>query len=145
MASSCAQNTRRTLMQSAYGNRIVMLDIDTNGRIEERIPGTGQECWLDRTLLGAMYPTIHVALVSVPTEPLNDVEEATVADRMTAISHDGIVYRMVGASGSAKNGILLLRCPARAPHRQTVPAMAGSCHHLLRNSRVELQGCTRGV
>ena len=91
-------------MQSAYGNRIVMLDIDTNGHIEERIPGTGQECWLDRTLLGAMYPNIHVALVSVPTEPLNDVEEATVADRMTAISHDGIVYRMVGASGSAKNG-----------------------------------------
>ena len=91
-------------MQSAYGNRIVMLDIDTNGRIEERIPGTGQECWLDRTLLGAMYPNIHVALVSVPTEPLDDVEEARVADRMTAISHNGIAYRMVGASGSAKNG-----------------------------------------
>ena len=91
-------------MQSVYGNRIVMLDIDTNGRIEERIPGTGQECWLDRTLLGAMYPNIHVALVSVPTEPLDDVEEARVADRMTAISHDGIAYRMVGASGSAKNG-----------------------------------------
>jgi len=91
-------------MQSEYGNRIVMIDIDTNGRIEERIPGTGQECWLDCTLLGAMYPNIRVALVSVPTEPLDDVEEAMVADRMTAISHDGIVYRMVGASGSAKNG-----------------------------------------
>ena len=59
-------------MQSVYANRIVMLDIDTNGRIEERIPGTGQESWLDRTLLGAMYPNIHVALVSVPTEPLDD-------------------------------------------------------------------------
>ena len=91
-------------MQSGNGNRIVMLDIDTNGRIEERIPGTGQECWLDHTLLGTMYPNIHVALVSVPTEPLDDVEEARVADRMTAISHNGIAYRMVGASGSAKNG-----------------------------------------
>jgi len=91
-------------MQSVYANRIVMLDIDTNGRIEERIPGTGQESWLDRTLLGAMYPNIHVALVSVPTEPLDDVEEARVADRMTAVSHNGIAYRMVGASGSAKNG-----------------------------------------
>ncbi len=91
-------------MQSENGNRIVMLDIDTNGRIEERIPGTGQECWLDHTLLGTMYPNIHVALVSVPTEPLDDVEEARVADRMTAISHNGIAYRMVGASGSAKNG-----------------------------------------
>jgi hypothetical protein len=92
-------------MQSGNGNRIVMLDIDTNGRIEERIPGTGQECWLDHTLLGTMYPNIHVALVSVPTEPLDDVEEARVADRMTAISHNGIAYRMVGASGSAKNGV----------------------------------------
>ena len=91
-------------MHSVSANRIVMLDIDTNGRIEERIPGTGQECWLDRTLLGVMYPDIHVALVSVPTEPLDDMEEARVADRMTSVSHDGVCYRMVGASGSAKNG-----------------------------------------
>ena len=53
-------------MHSVQGNRIVMLDIDTNGQIEERIPGTGQESWLDCTLLGAMYPKIRVALVSVP-------------------------------------------------------------------------------
>lgn len=91
-------------MQSVYANRVVMLDIDTNGRIEERIPGTGQESWLDHTLLGAMYPNIHVALVSVPTEPLDDCEEARVADRMTSVSHNGIAYKMVGASGSAKNG-----------------------------------------
>jgi TraM recognition site of TraD and TraG len=51
-----------------------------------------------------MYPNIRVALVSVPTEPLDDVEEARVADRLTTVSHNGITYRMVGASGSAKNG-----------------------------------------
>ena len=82
----------------------MMIDIDTNGRTEERIPGTGQESWLDTTLLGAMYPNIHVALVSVPTEPLDDFEEASVANAMTAVSHNGIAYKMVGASGSAKNG-----------------------------------------
>jgi hypothetical protein len=91
-------------MHSYEGNRIVMIDIDTNGRAEERIPGTGQESWLDSTLLGAMYPNIHVALVSVPTEPLDDFEEASVANAMTAVSHHGIAYKMVGASGSAKNG-----------------------------------------
>ena len=91
-------------MHSFQGNRIVMLDIDTNGQMEERIPGTGQESWLDCTLLGAMYPNIHVALVSVPTEPLDDFEEAAVANAMTDVSHDGIAYKMVGASGSAKNG-----------------------------------------
>jgi hypothetical protein len=91
-------------MHSVQGNRIVMIDIDTNGRTEERIPGTGQESWLDTTLLGAMYPNIHVALVSVPTEPLDDFEEASVANAMTTVSHNGIGYKMVGASGSAKNG-----------------------------------------
>ena len=91
-------------MHSVQANRIVMIDIDTNGRMEERIPGTGQESWLDRTLLGAMYPNIHVALVSVPTEPLDDCEEAAVTNAMTRVTHNGIAYRMVGASGSAKNG-----------------------------------------
>jgi hypothetical protein len=91
-------------MHSVQANRIVMIDIDTNGQMEERIPGTGQESWLDRTVLGAMYPHIHVALVSVPTEPLDDCEEAAVANAMTRVTHEGIAYRMVGASGSAKNG-----------------------------------------
>jgi len=91
-------------MHSIQANRIVMLDIDTNGKMEERIPGTGQESWLDCTLLGAMYPGIHAALVSIPTEPLDDCEEAAVTNAMTRVVHDGIAYRMVGASGSAKNG-----------------------------------------
>ena len=91
-------------MNSVQANRIVMIDIDTNGQMEERIPGTGQESWLDRTVLGTMYPNIHVALVSVPTEPLDDCEEAAVANAMTRVHHNGIAYRMVGASGSAKHG-----------------------------------------
>jgi hypothetical protein len=100
----CLKSTWRTHMHSIQANRIVMIDIDTNGRMEERIPGTGQESWLDRTLLGAIYPNIRVALVSVPTEPLDDFEEARVANAMTTVAHNGIAYKMVGASGSAKNG-----------------------------------------
>jgi len=91
-------------MLNVQGNRIVMIDIDTNGRIEERIPGTGQESWLDSTLLGTMYPNIHVALVSIPTETLDDYEEQCVANAMTCVTLNGIAYKMVGASGSAKNG-----------------------------------------
>ena len=91
-------------MQRFEGNRIVMIDIDTNGRIEERIPGTGQESWLDSTLLGAMYPNIHVALVSIPTETLEDHEEQWVANAMVSVTLHGINYKMIGASGSAKNG-----------------------------------------
>jgi hypothetical protein len=51
-----------------------------------------------------MYLNIRFAVVSVLTESLDDVEEARVADRLTTVSHNGITYRMVGASGSAKNG-----------------------------------------
>jgi hypothetical protein len=91
-------------MYGVQGNRIVMLDIDSNGEIGERIPSTGQESWLDCTLLGSMYPNIRVALVSVPTEPLDDFEEAQVANTMTSVFHEKVAYRMVGASGSAKNG-----------------------------------------
>ena len=61
MVSSCAQaDGELTCIVMKESNRDV-IDIDTNGRTEERIPGTGQESWLDTTLL-AMYPNIHVAL-----------------------------------------------------------------------------------
>lgn len=91
-------------MHRMEGNRIVMLDIQKDGKVVERIPGVGQESWLDRTLLGSMYPDIHVAMISVPTEPLEDHEEAMVASVLTGIRHNGVAYKMVGASGSAKNG-----------------------------------------
>jgi hypothetical protein len=91
-------------MQRMEGNRIVMLDIQKNGSIVERIPGVGQDSTTANTLLGTMYPDAKVAIVSVPTEALEDFEEANVARSLTNIRHNGVHYKMVGASGSAKNG-----------------------------------------
>ena len=91
-------------MHRMEGNRIVMLDIQKNGSMVERIPGVGQDATTANTLLGVMYPNAKVAIVSVPTEALEDYEEATVARTLTGVRHNGVHYKMVGASGSAKNG-----------------------------------------
>ena len=60
-------------MQRMEGNRIVMLDVQKNGSIVERIPGVGQDSTTANTLLGTMYPDAKVAIVSVPTEALEDL------------------------------------------------------------------------
>ncbi|MGB8481902.1 MAG: hypothetical protein WCE63_24140 [Acidobacteriaceae bacterium] len=91
-------------MHRMEGNRIVMLDVQKNGSIVERIPAVGQDSTTANTLLGTMYPNAKVAIVSVPTEVLEDFEEATVAHTLTGVRHNGVHYKMVGASGSAKNG-----------------------------------------
>ncbi len=81
-----------------------MLDVQKNGSIVERIPGVGQDSTTENTLLGHMYPDAKIAIVSVPAESLEDFEEATIARTLTGVLHNGVHYKMVGASGSAKNG-----------------------------------------
>ncbi len=63
-----------------------------------------QDSTTENTLLGKLYPDAKIAIVSVPTETLEDFEEATVARTLTGLRHNGVHYKMVGASGSAKNG-----------------------------------------
>jgi hypothetical protein len=112
----------------AQNNGITMLDINKNGEISERVTGVGQEDWLDNTLLGAMYPGIKLALVTVPTEILEYAEGAAVSDRLASIEHKGTKYRMVGASGSAKDGKFYfcdaLHAPALAERFQRWPEAA---------------------
>ena len=91
-------------MHKMEGNVIVMLDVQKDGSIVERIPGVGQDATTANTLLGAMYPDAKIAIVSVPTELLEDHEESAVARTLTSVRHNGVHYKMVGASGSAKNG-----------------------------------------
>ena len=85
-------------------NGILMLDMDKAGNITERTKSVVQDEWLTGTVLGECYPGIKVALLTVPTDAVEWGERAAVMDRMCSIAHDGITYRLVGASGSAKNG-----------------------------------------
>jgi len=77
------------------------LDIDRNGRIAPRLHDFEP---LKNTLLSVLYPGIKVASVYVPAEPLDDYEESQVENALARLVWNGIHYKLVGASGSAKKG-----------------------------------------
>src|SRR5579859_5615160 len=77
------------------------LEIDRNGRVAPRLHDLEP---LKNTLLSVLYPGIKVASVNVPTEPLDDFEESQVENRLAKLARNGIHYKLVGASGSAKKG-----------------------------------------
>ncbi|HEX4785199.1 MAG TPA: hypothetical protein VH350_12710 [Candidatus Sulfotelmatobacter sp.] len=77
------------------------LEIDRNGRVAPRLHDLEP---LKNTLLSVLYPGIKVASVNVPAEPLDDYEEAQVENAMARLVWNGVHYKLVGASGSAKKG-----------------------------------------
>src|SRR5579864_2571503 len=77
------------------------LEIDRNGRVTPRLHDLDP---LQNTLLSVLYPGIKVASVNVPVEPLDDYEEAQVENALARLVWNGVHYKLVGASGSAKKG-----------------------------------------
>ena len=82
-------------------DQIQNLEIDRNGRVAPRLHDLEP---LKNTLLSVLYPAIKVASVNVPTEILDDYEESQVENRLAKLVWNGIHYKLVGASGSAKKG-----------------------------------------
>jgi len=82
--------------------QVVTLDIDSTGRVTQRL--TNLETTLENTLLNALYPQIKVAVVNVPTEPLDAYEESQVENAMANLKFKNTPYKLVGASGSSKEG-----------------------------------------
>ena len=82
--------------------QVVTLDIDSTGAVTQWL--TNLEIKLENTLLHALYPGIKVAVVNVPSEPLDAYEEAQVENAMANLSFRNVVYKLVGASGSSKDG-----------------------------------------
>jgi hypothetical protein len=82
-------------------DRIQNLEIDRGGRITPRLHDLEP---LENTLLSALYPQIRVASVNVPSEQLDDYEESQVENALAQLTWNGIHYKLVGASGSAKKG-----------------------------------------
>jgi hypothetical protein len=83
-------------------NQVVTLDIDSAGRVTQRLVNI--ETTLENTLLQALYPEIKVAVVNVPTEPLDAFEESQVENAMANLKFKNTAYKLVGASGSSKEG-----------------------------------------
>src|SRR5215470_14572330 len=82
--------------------QVVTLDIDSTGSVTQRL--TNLETTLENTLLSALYPGIKVAVVNVPNEPLDAYEESQVENAMANLKFKNIPYKLVGASGSSKDG-----------------------------------------
>jgi hypothetical protein len=82
-------------------DRLQNLEIDRNGRVAPRLHDLEP---LKNTLLSVLYPGIKVASVNVPAEPLDDYEESQVENALARLVWNGVHYKLVGASGSAKKG-----------------------------------------
>ena len=82
-------------------DQIQNLEIDRNGRVMPRMNDLDP---LENTLLSVLYPGIKVASVSVPVEPLDEYEESRVENSLAKLFWQGVHYKLVGASGSAKKG-----------------------------------------
>jgi hypothetical protein len=94
-------NTTTTNNYRIPADQIQNLEIDRNGHVTPRLHDLEP---LRNTLLSVLYPGIKVASVTVPTEPLDDFEEAQVENALARLVWNGIHYKLVGASGSAKKG-----------------------------------------
>ncbi len=82
---------------------ILELKIDANGEVTRKATKLALKDTLEGKLLAQVYPGIRVARVSVPME-LTPYEQSLVENRMAQLSYGGVAYKLVGASGSAKDG-----------------------------------------
>ena len=124
--------------------QVVTLDIDSTGSVTQRL--TNLETTLENTLLNALYPGIKVAVVNVPNEPLDAYEESQVENAMANLKFKNTPYKLVGASGSSKDGKFYFvdRDHSQSDSR-ALPALATGSHRLLRHPGLLLQGGDRGT
>src|SRR5260370_8377013 len=94
-------NNTKTNKYRIPADQLQNLEIDRNGRVTPRLHDLDP---LQNTLLSVLYPGIKVASVNVPTEPLDDFEESQVENALARLIWNGVHYKLVGASGSAKKG-----------------------------------------
>ena len=94
-------NNTKTNKYRIPADQLQNLEIDRNGRVTPRLHDLDP---LQNTLLSVLYPGIRVASVNVPTEPLDDYEESQVENSLARLVWNGVHYKLVGASGSAKKG-----------------------------------------
>jgi hypothetical protein len=98
-------------------SNVVVFDIDSQGVVTQQLTDLPQDETLTNTLLEALYPGIKVAIANVPTGFLDGFEESAVANALVKINSHKVEYRLIGASGSAKDGKFYL---VDADHAQAI-------------------------
>ena len=86
------------------GMSVVTLDINEMGQMKQRLPRLAKREQLDNTLLQGLYGGIRVARLNVPPGKLEDHQENEVQKSMRCFEFEGVRYRLIGASASAKSG-----------------------------------------
>jgi hypothetical protein len=93
----------RTQKPTLEERLILELNIDTSGEVTRKQSRLGRKDTLEGKLLAQLYPGIQVARVNVPHE-LTPYEQSVVENSMANVVYGGVKYKLVGASGSAKDG-----------------------------------------
>ncbi len=83
---------------------VMALEIDEEGTVAQKSMQLTRQGQLENTLLDALYPGIRVATVEIPGAELDDYGRAKVEQALAKFTVAGVEYRLIGASGSAKNG-----------------------------------------
>jgi hypothetical protein len=83
---------------------VMALEIDEEGTVAQKSMQLTRQGQLDNTLLDALYPGIRVATVEIPGAELDDYGRAKVEQALAKFTVGRVEYRLIGASGSAKNG-----------------------------------------
>jgi hypothetical protein len=97
-------NTTKDQTQANTTVRLVSFDIDAAGRAVEHPLSRHEQSSLESTLLVQLYPDVKVAIANVPMGFLDPFEESTVTGAMSCIEFQGVTYKLVGGSGSTKEG-----------------------------------------
>lgn len=94
------------LTQTVKKNALLVraLEIDEKGELKKKVMALDRDSQLENTLLETLYPGIQVATVDVPRQQLDNFEQARVEQTLTKLAYDGVKYRLIGASASAKLG-----------------------------------------
>jgi hypothetical protein len=80
------------------------LQINDRGITTPRLLDLDPQNSINMTLFAALYPNARLATVTVPTGYLSLGDETAVMNAMANIVYRGVKYRLIGASGSAKEG-----------------------------------------
>ena len=83
---------------------VLALEIDEEGTVAQKSMQMTRQGQLENTLLDALYPGIRVATVEIPGTELDEYGRAKVEQALATFRVGGVEYRLIGASGSAKNG-----------------------------------------
>lgn len=83
---------------------VLALEIDQEGTVAQKSMQLTRQGQLDNTLLDVLYPGIRVATVEIPGNELDDYGRAKVEQALAKFTVGGVEFRLIGASGSAKNG-----------------------------------------